>query len=231
MPWATALTGLPGYTARRHALAGCTDGCLIRHAEAVQDQWGWNPSTFEAIGTVAAATLAAVALLLAVADRRSEARRARQAQAQPILVFEHGSGRRGDPLEVVVHNRGGTDVMVSAFTLRYRARSFWNRKRPRNCHDVITEPPDPQYEGYRSSLLPLDLWGYASYDWRARPHLRGPEVVAPGDSTSMTIRLGPCAPPWGERKNTFGVMFADGDGNVWTRTIGGRLRPGNQFLL
>jgi hypothetical protein len=48
--------------------------------------WGWNPETFEAVGTVAAAFIAVTALLISLRQIATHSAEARQLQARQVGV-------------------------------------------------------------------------------------------------------------------------------------------------
>lgn len=177
------------------------------------EPWGWNPHTFEAVGTTLAAVVAATALALAAWQQRLALLDRRRDQARWITVQR--VMRRGNPkmagMKLLVANASPSPVTGLRLVVRYREHVFG-------------------LLGGRDSVLGLPITGtvVTSASWFRRQS-RCVVIAEVGweslnATTSRTYHL------WndlgGPRPVLVGVSFVDVNGKRWTRSVEGDLFPG-----
>jgi len=194
-------------------------------------EWGWNPDTFTALGTVGASLAALVALLISLAQAR-RARAERSALLAEALALTCTVLDRTTPgsisCELRVLNQGtmpariGTVVVVVSQRSRYAVpdlQASWRelfKYQFGRAH--ISDDPFPDSTGY-------DITAQSGYlisgrFWRNV----WPAIVDPGQSVTLQFEL------LGKIKSPFerylGPSFTDANGRDWTRRIDGRLVKG-----
>lgn len=199
------------------------------------DEWGWNPASFEAIGTVAATLIAVLALLIALGHERSrreqDRREARWGRAQLVSVRSETPSLeqlREDKengvrtIRIHLHNAGPQPVHNPSLVLRartLRTKKWW-------------ETPVPPWQAnerfHRIGASanrgdgPWPWLGFEQYwiqlrDW--------PQEVPPATSTVLeAVGLEPLNLAIGGRH--IGISFRDAHGYSWTRCADGTLLAG-----
>jgi hypothetical protein len=204
----TALGRAPvGWGGRERCRASILGGVLSSDPAS----WGWNPGTFEALGTVTASMLAAVAVLIAVREQRSQSRARARDQASRISFYE--TEWRGHPdmsIQLRVGNHSSLPIRGLALVILY------NRT---NVHDVLLEPRIqaesslPRYTlrptGTRVSCIELT------------PRTR--RVLPPGEYGMLDLKIDVRALAGGIR-DSIGLVFVDDQERTWVRTLRGQLK-------
>ena len=194
-------------------------------------EWGWNPATFEALGTVAASFIATIGLLVSLAVLRRERIDERRAQANMVAIADVTSqaGDRQEPLtwrhvdgdrweEVpgehykvqVVSFRlaNGSDLPISYSELLVRVEDSaqWKHYAKRRLGDVAVVTDEDPLSTFTD---PSAEKGYLS-----GRHRGWPDVMLAKDSWNLSFEAAVF-----DRylANTdFGVVFIDRLGKVWT---------------
>jgi len=216
------------------------------------EQWGWNPSTFEAFGTVAASIAAAVALWVSLAERRGRQLDSRRRLADQVSVTARFS--KNDELE---HRRGFLDwvfevtnagpLAIRDFRLvvlvrpggppeRNEVVQEWQRKvSPKHgfLKRLRLARTTPQMLGYEvTDVVDHHFTAFcgqvpvrtngSSVTWSFQKGW--PASVAAGGSASLRTRFQRDAVV-GSLEACVGLAFVDGAGQCWVGWSDGEIEP------
>jgi len=185
------------------------------------DQWGWNPATFTAVGTVGAAFTATIALLIALRQYRNARVTARSAQASLVSVWisheEFGLGR-GQGLTgfvITVHN-ASTQPVMSPSLLMLLMKSV-------DGESIATKAVKDWSSSSASSAGPWPLWPYTRlsvgiHSWPGR--------IDPGGTLDLLVEAVSTLDYLIPLRKSCGLVFRDARGNPWTLRPDGHLFPG-----
>jgi hypothetical protein len=194
---------------------------------SMASDWGWNPSSFEAIGTVAAFAVGFLALTITMTQNRREqedyrARHARLVSVQVLNVDMHDRGGDGAPhlrYTISITNSGPLPVQALEPVVGGR----WVKHE--DLRDLFGLGRSP-----RSTSTTRILWklwcseALSDLEWGAvlpRKELTVVLVLKTSTSTKTST-----ATKYAWTRNTIGVTFTDAEGQRWTRRLDGALRPG-----
>lgn len=152
------------------------------------DDWGWNPASFEAIGTVAAAVFAVVALMITRKQGRDEARRElsrldaeTKRNARMIWVRLRPPRPPSKTFELQLTNRSPEPIYCpqAVITTHHRSRK-----------PVIDLLEEPEYAGatVRGGSLIQEWMGWETTSWHISPTWL-PEQIDPRETVVRTIRF------------------------------------------
>lgn len=164
-------------------------------------EWGWNPGSFEAIGTVSAGAVALIALLVALAQGRSQRKfeislRERDAERASRLVrlgLTHDRAENGDLHTLTLTNNSPLPIYPS----RMIVTALTSMKMP--MEERIAIPPSSPLRWAGSHGLPTP-WHYQVFgdERNTEIYYKGlPEVLEPRDSTSVDFIVLPRSKPRG----------------------------------
>jgi hypothetical protein len=176
----------------------------------VTSEWGWNPATFEALGTVGATCFAAVAALLAVMEQR-QVRRAsleRHAMAVSAYEIERGVAVAGE-VHVTIGVRNSGSMPIYGLLL-----AAWHSDA--NPSSVVSEPAI-----LSSQTSGRFLWFGSEFSLMEFEY----NVVLPPETTARVDILLCLEHLIGNIRSSIGIAFRDCEGRRWIRTLDGRLIP------
>lgn len=200
-------------------------------------EWGWNPSSFEAIGTVAAAVTALLAILISLGEsaRRREWDLARYAR----LVSVRGVG--GSPDDwweegVELTNGGNAPIYLERLHVRVRERlpEAWPKGDMSLVETVIRRMSRLEHGVVASAFGSESNWWTKplSFNRAEISVLRRewPQRVEPGAVIDLPVLRRASAIAMTEFRS-FDLIFRDSEGFTWTRRSGGRLRRGPRWPI
>lgn len=196
----------------------------------MQEQWGWNPGTFEAVGTVGASFVAVVALSISLYQLRGSRRDEVASQARTVSVhwvtFAIKSKDEWEGMEFQLHNDSNMPIRIPRLLVTYYPHSLW--------------PDEPWSLGYRwkqrrSRYFPSDKKRFPGSDHLQR-HVRlfgsvvdleidyknWPQVIMPGERPVLRGDF----PAKSAILPSIGLSFTDASGRWWTRSLNGELIDG-----
>lgn len=169
--------------------------------------WGINPSSFEAVGTVAASFAAVVAIYLtrSQAKRIEEERRSEQARLITVGVLRKSGGGRGHAHTVQVHNASRAPVYGPFLIYRVDANGLDEAARTFQSPGRVSSTSGVPWKGF-DIVAGIDTW---------------PDELPPG-STSLEFEIS--APV---SKSDTAVCFTDSRRiSKWSLSLDGTLREG-----
>lgn len=187
--------------------------------DGAMDSWGWNPASFEAVGTVAAAFIAVFALLATTAHERrrrgTEREQQKRRHAQGVSVLREDNR---DQLAVTVRNDGPSPITAVSLIVRVLSSDggeHIDRIRAAGDFEERSTRTWVAHRGVFSTSYTYGLVG--KYISSVPPGKSERLVVVPWQA----IRDGISLSSW-----DVGVHFTDIDGNQWTRSVDGTLLVG-----
>lgn len=204
------------------------------------NEWGWNPSTFEALGTVGASFVAVIALLVSLLARSNQRRSDRAAQAVLVTI-----SRALDEEQVVAGDRETTSFTIrndsdqpvfylqfmidmGPTSLRELLLTAFDRPpeggRITDIHRIVAEnhfPGRAKTGMFWSFHLHHSLVRVAPTDWPVRldPHSEVTLSITLINGYSLGFPAGFCV----------GVIFRDSQNRWWTRRLDNVLIPGSRL--
>lgn len=188
----------------------------------MENTWGWNPDSFQAIGTVAAFGVGLFALLVTLRQQRmlqadAQLRYARLVDAQLLEDDESPISSHHRQYTIAITNAGPLPV----HNVKPVIGGVWIRFR--DLTSSLFGPGIAADVGSTQALLPFGWWGLL---WKSTAMKDlGWGSLAPGREVTVTMLLDTSAVHW--RKDHIGVAFTDADGLRWTKRLDGSLRGGN----
>jgi hypothetical protein len=184
--------------------------------------WGWNPGSFEAIGTVAAFVVGFVALAATFRQQNQlrdddRARHARMVSVQ-LLQTEQREGSSHRRYTIVITNSG----LLPIQNLKPVVGGVWIH--PRQLGQSLFGPGVVAQADNTQQALPFLPWLWRSTAMRDL----GWGAVAPGGQATVSMLLDVSTVSW--RKDHIGVTFTDAEGRRWTRRLDGTLRGGTMVF-
>ena len=201
-------------------------------SETLLNGWGWNPSTFEAVGTVGASVVAVAALSISLAQWKASRVDLLASNARMVTVSfaaARDSAENWDGVTVSVRNEGALPIRIWAMILKVDPIPLNERTDPDREY-----PPTSALKDCWTVSMHGGLWGRpAEYVMRRKAWPQSIEANATG---VIEVETDPGVNLSGIRVQgrtdlystggAVGITFRDAGGIEWTRRVDGQILRG-----
>lgn len=184
------------------------------------DAWGWNPATFAAVGTVAAAFTAAIALIISLSQARRNRVSERAAQASLVTVEWDWKGSEtssGKPtvLTFKVYNASALPIFYPSIALRIVTSDAKHRRGAGRFGRIFDDAATSSTLGYLRPNLATHRASIESW----------PANIQPASIATLSVRSETAVVSPRPLRANVAILFADAKGRRWIARPDGRLSP------